>query len=281
MILLSFFSGNSTEDQNCKDSSSSNSITYLIPTIIGLIVGIALITILLLWIAFKLCHCSSRSRADQKPDAEEASHCTDPIQPGYANQLSQNYHQNTLLMRPRAAFISLDSTAPTGTFPRNLKTKNFLKMSPKQRIQALEFPHERICIMKDQEGSSFGPTYIGEATGLHENEPTTTVFIKSLRNGATEDIKRQFNAEMIWVSSYSHQNVLPLLAICNKEEPHYMVYEYLEFGTLKHFLCNLDSVWMDFDDFLNEESSMAPSTTTASALGNEWACTLLIVTIHG
>ena len=192
------------------------------------------------------------------------------VQPGFSNQpIQPDYHRKTLLLRPgniRDAFLGLDSSAPTGTFARNLKTKEYLKMTPKQRLHALEFPHSSICIMKDQQESSFGPTYIGEATGLNENEPTTTVYIKSLHHEADEHIRQQFVAEMTWASGYSHPNVLCLLAVCNREEPRYMVFENLEFGTLKHFLHTLDSAWMDFDEFLNEESSTVASTASP-ALG--------------
>ena len=215
-----------------------------------------------------LCCCGS-GEPDQKKATEDAPGVLEHIQPGYANQVPPDYHKNTLLMHPgniRDAFLGLDSAAPTGTFARNLKTKDYLKMTPKQRLQALEFPHSSICIMKDQQESSFGPTYIGEAAGLNENEPTTTVYIKSLQSEADGLVRQQFTAEMTWASGYNHPNVLSLLAVCNREEPRYMIYEHLEFGTLKHFLHTLDSAWMDFDEFLNEEASTITSTATP-ALG--------------
>ena len=172
-------------------------------------------------------------------------------------------------MRPgniRGAFLGLDSKAPTGTFARNLKTKDYTKMTPKQRLQALEFPHNSICIIKDRGENSFGPIYIGEATGLYESEPTTTVYIKTLRNDASGNLRQKFTVEMTWASGYDHPNVLPLLAVCNKEQPNYMIFENLEFGTLKHFLHTLESAWTDFDEFLNEEASTCASTTSP-ALG--------------
>ena len=224
-----------------------------------------------------LCYCSSSSgeQGGRGDDVEDAGGNLEYIQPGYPNPVPQDYHKNTLLMRPgniRDAFLGLDNAAPTGTFARNLRTKEYLKMTPKQRLHALEFPHNNICITKHQAENSFGSTYIGEAMGLNENEPTTTVFIKSLRNDAAEVVQQQFMAEMTWASGYSHPNILSLLAVCNREEPRYMVFEHLVYGTLKHFLHTLDSAWMDFDEMLNEEASTAASTASP-ALGQ---CSLSI-----
>ena len=259
--------------QDCVPDSNSN--TILITAIcLGLGIPIALCAIVFIIMAL-YCYTPNKSNVDK--DVENAPENPEYVQPGYANQ---NYRNNTLLMRTgniRDAFLGLSTSAPTGTFARNLKSKDFLKMTPKQRLHALEFPHNNICIMKDQQESSFGPTYIGEATGLNENEPTTTVYIKSLRNEADNHMRQHFMAEMTWASGYSHPNVLSLLAVCNREDPRYMVFEYLEFGTLKHFLHTIDSAWMDFDEFLNEEASTVDSTASP-ALGKH-SCTT-VNTIH-
>jgi hypothetical protein len=241
----------------------------LIVLVICLSLGLPIALCVVVLVVMTLCYCRSGGPG-RGEDVEDAGENLEYVQPGYSNQLPQDYHhRNTLLMRPgniRDAFLGLDKAAPTGTFARNLRTKEYLKMTPKQRLQALEFPHSSICVMRDQQESSFGPSYIGEATGLNENEPTTTVFIKSLRNDAAQHIQQQFTAEMTWASGYSHPNVLSLLAVCNREEPRYMIFEHLEFWTLKHFLHTLDSAWMDFDEMLNEEASTAASTASP-ALG--------------
>lgn len=258
--------GNTSNPQDCPSSDGNNRTVLIITICLGVGIPIALLAILLAIMA--LCCCTT-SKKDQSDDVEDSPAKIEPSQPGYANQLPQNYNRNTLLMRPgniRDAFLGLDSTAPTGTFARKLKTKEYLKMTPKQRLQALEFPHSNICIIKDRGENSFGPIFIGEATGLHENEPTTTVYIKSLRNDASGSLRQKFTVEMTWASGYSHPNVLSLLGVCNKEEPYYMIFENLEFGTLKHFLHTLETAWMDFDEFLNEEASTCASSTTP-ALG--------------
>ena len=39
-----------------------------------------------------------------------------------------------------------------------------------------------------------------------------------------------------------------------------MVFEHLEYGTLKDFLQSIDSAWFDFDEVLNDEASTCAST---------------------
>ena len=254
----------------CDSDSSADENTTLIIIVICLSLGVPILLCGVLLVVMTLCYCRS-SEPLHGNDVEDGGGNLEYVQPGYPNPIPQEYHKDTLLMRPgniRDAFLGLDTAVPTGTFARNLRIKEYLKMTPKQRLQALEFAHSNICITKDLQETSFGPTYIGEATGLNENEPTTTVFIKSLRNDAAEHVQQQFMGEMTWASGYNHPNILSLLAVCNGEEPRYMIFEHLEFGTLKHFLRSLDSAWMDFDEILNEEASTAASTASP-ALG-QW-----------
>ena len=269
-------------DTDCVPHSTTEADTTLIIIVICLSLGIPILLCALLLLAMTLCYCRSSgpSRGD---DVEDAGGNLEYIQPGYPNPIPQDYRKNTLLMRPgniRDAFLGLDNAAPTGTFARNLRTKEYLKMTPKQRLHALEFPHSSICLTRALQESSFGPTYVGEATGLNENEPTTTVFIKTLRNDTREQVQQQFTAEMTWASGYSHPNILSLLAVCNREEPRYMIFEHLEFGTLKNFLRTLDSAWVDFDEILNEEASTVASTASP-ALGQQLYHTLLEMSTNG
>ena len=262
------YAGNDTVYEDCSPDSPTNADTTLIIIIICVSLGVPILLCGVLLVAMTLCYCKSGERLCGD-DVEDGRGNLEYVQSGYPNPIPQDYHKNTLLMKPgniRDAFLGLDTSAPTGTFARNLRTKEYLKMTPKQRLRALEFPHTNICITKDLQESSFGPTYNGEATGLNESEPTTTVFIKSLRNDTVDYVPQQFRAEMTWASGYNHPNVLSLLAVCNSEEPRYMIFEHLEFGTLKNFLSSLDSAWMDFDQMLSEEASTAASTVSP-ALG--------------
>ncbi|CAI7999143.1 Inactive tyrosine-protein kinase transmembrane receptor ROR1 [Geodia barretti] len=217
--------------------------TTLIIIVICLCLGIPILLCAVLLVATTLCYCRS-SEPPRGDDVQDGGGNLEYIQPGYPNPIPQDYHKNTLLMRPgniRDAFLGLDNSAPTGTFARNLRSKEYLKMTPKQRLQALEFPHSNICITKDSRRAS-------------------------LRNDTIKHVQQQFTADDDVGLGLHHPNILSLLAVCNREEPRYMIFEHLEFGTLRHFLRSLDSAWMDFDQILNEEASTAASTASP-ALG--------------
>ena len=161
-----------------------------------------------------------------------------------------------------SALFDINLSPRSATVAKRIGTVEFLSLSPKQRLQQLEFPHGNICILKELGELTFGKVYQGEATGIKENELSTTVYIKSLRERASVSMKSQFIVEMTWASSISHPNILTLLGICNKEYPKYMIYEFLEYGSLKSFLRSIDSAWFDFDEALNDAASTCASSST-------------------
>ena len=178
----------------------------------------------------------------------------------------------TLMLRSsmaHGALLDVNLSPRTSTLIRHIGTQDFIKMSPKQRLHSLEFPHDNICLMKNLWETNFGWTCLGEASGMFQNELSSTVFIKSLREHASSKLKQQFRIEMTWASGFSHPNIIQLLAVCTKEQPQYIIFEYLEYGSLKDFLQSIDSVWDDFDTALNEAASTCASSTHNPALGLE------------
>ena len=170
---------------------------------------------------------------------------------------------DTLMMRQsvvRGALLDVNMSPRSSTIARELGTKEFLQKSPKQRLNALEFPHGNICLLKNLWETNFGKTYLGEASGIKQNELSTTVFIKSLRERASSKLRQQFSIEMTWASGFNHPNIITLLGVCNREEPRYMIFEHLEYGSLKDFLSSIDSAWLDFDEVLNDNASTCAST---------------------
>ena len=178
----------------------------------------------------------------------------------------------TLMLRSsmlHGALLDVNMSPRTSTLTRHIGTQDFIKMSPKQRLHSLEFPHDNICLMKNLWETNFGWTCLGEASGIFHDEISSTVFIKSLREHASSKLKQQFRIEMTWASGFSHPNVIQLLAVCTKEQPQYMIFEYLEYGSLKDFLQSIDSAWDDFDTALNDASSMCESSRVGPALALE------------
>ena len=178
----------------------------------------------------------------------------------------------TLMLRSsmlHGALLDVNLSPRTSTLARNIGTKDFINMSPRQRLHSLEFPHDNICLMKNLWETNLGWTCLGEASGIFQTEISSTVFIKSLREHASSKIKQQFRIEMTWASGFSHPNIIQLLAVCTKEQPQYMIFEYLEYGSLKDFLQSVDSAWDDFDTALNDAASNCGSSVLGPALGLE------------
>lgn len=161
----------------------------------------------------------------------------------------------TLMLRASTvheALLDVNLTPRTTTFSKRIKSSTFLNQTPRQRLQQLEYPRGNICLVRDLWETNFGPVHVGEASGLGQKDALTSVFIKSLRNTANPKLRQQFKIEMTWASGFSHPNIISLLGVCVTEEPHYMIYEYLEYGSLKDFLQSISSMWMDFDRFLGD-----------------------------
>lgn len=134
------------------------------------------------------------------------------------------------------------------------------ELSPEQRIQVLEYSHGSVCLLGDIGQSNFGMVYKGEALGLclgkeEDEETSDTVLVKSLRETSSDIVRQLFHLEMVWASSFEHPNVLQLMAVCTSEEPKYLLYEYLEFGTLREFLLSTEAVWVDFESAVGTDTS--------------------------
>jgi hypothetical protein len=117
----------------------------------------------------------------------------------------------------------------------------------KGRLEVLEFPRSKICILSEVAETNVGKIYNGEVLHLTESKTSTTVLIKSLRERADEKLLEAFDEEIKIASSCNHVNVLSLLAVSLLEEPRYLIYEYMEYGNLKDFLISTYSVWLDME----------------------------------
>lgn len=270
-----------------------------LPLILGVSIGLGsaallLLVVLVCCVSMLLC-CSRRQKMDDDSDPERVDYhrsdrtrtaaATNPAieieyveiddsEPGSTIKVDRKEVKSngTLMLRSsmlHGALLDVNMSPRTSTLTRHIGTKDFIKMSPKQRLHSLEFPHDNICLMKNLWETNLGWTCLGEASGIFQNELSSTVFIKSLRENASSKLKQQFRIEMTWASGFSHPNVIQLLAVCTKEQPQYMIFEYLEYGSLKDFLQSIDSAWDDFDTALNDASSTCPSSQFSPALGLE------------
>lgn len=261
---------------------------------LGVGIPVVVLSVLIFLISFCCCQVRKpkrRGRRDSVAHSHDRNGSVNPLQEAIEFKLDvpdngpindpETAKRGTLMMRQSAYHnaLFLDASPRSSTLARRLASKEYQKMTPKQRLQALDFPHNNICLLKDLWETNFGMTYQGEATGLEEDSVSSTIFIKSLKERASSKIKQQFLIEMTWASGFNHPNVITLLGVC-REEPLFMIYEYLEYGSLKDFLQSLNSAWFDFDEVLNETASTCPSTSTAP-LGIEDLCSIVCQVAQG
>ena len=62
------------------------------------------------------------------------------------------------------------------------------------------------------------------------------VAVKTLKEGSSTETKEDFFKEVALMSLLHHENIVELLAVCSQEEPHGMIFEFMEFGDLNQYL---------------------------------------------
>jgi len=183
-----------------------------------------------------------------------------------AERQERRQSSGTLMMGPEVVhevLLNPVTETRTTTFARRMKSNFFLLQPAKQRLKQLEYPRGNICLLRDLWETNFGPVYLGEASGLDPTEDLSSVFIKSLKDRASEKLKQQFTLEMTWASGFNHPQVISLLGVCTTEEPRYMIFEYLDYGSLKEFLQSMASISFYLDPALG--GGEAASTVDLSA----------------
>ena len=153
----------------------------------------------------------------------------------------------TLLLPKQVSRSKIIGFSTKGKKNQRLSAEELTTMQPKERLKILEFPHSKVCILAELGETSFGKFYRGECAKLLTADETTPVLIKTLREGAEPYLSESFKEEMKLASGWHHPNILPLLAVSTGESPHYMIYEWLEFGNLKDFLQSTASVWLQME----------------------------------
>ena len=265
----------------CTPSYEGNDdIPSLVIALLCSFIVILLIIICMVLFACLLRKIFDRPRAARSKNRRYSSHKQDDID--HSNTPHNPFHQATLLLPKQAgrALITNSDMSTQERKTRKISHQDLTSFSPKQRLQILEFPHSNICLLGEMYESNFGKVYRGEALRLTEVETSTAVWIKSLKEGADEKLLETFNMELFLVSGFDHPNIVQVLAASTLEEPRYIVYEYLEFGSLKDFLQSTAALWLDME----VESTFASVTdletnTIASSHGQQLVGTEELVAI--
>ena len=111
---------------------------------------------------------------------------------------------------------------------------------------------ESLRLLKELGEGEFGKIYHGEISTLQEDKLVLTpVLISGLRKSHDQTQRQEFLAKKETWLKFAHPNVLPILSILDQGQPVYVLYEYLECGTLHEYLIRhapIDDALEDSED---------------------------------
>lgn len=99
-----------------------------------------------------------------------------------------------------------------------------------------KFPRKDIVYIGDLGQGNFGVVIKAEAKNIIAGEDSTTVAIKVLKEGASDQTKKDFFREAALMHEFNHPNILKLLGVCIEQEPFCMLFQYMEHGDLNGYL---------------------------------------------
>ncbi|XP_065224644.1 fibroblast growth factor receptor 3-like isoform X2 [Planococcus citri] len=100
-----------------------------------------------------------------------------------------------------------------------------------------EFPRGNLTLGKHLGEGEFGTVVQGEAIGILEENVTTTVAVKMLKDSHSDPDMVDLVKEMeILKLIGAHENVLRLLGCCTQNGPLLIITEFAQYGSLLHFL---------------------------------------------
>ena len=119
-------------------------------------------------------------------------------------------------------------------------------VAPQQptRPRAREFPLSAIRFLQELGEGAFGKVYKGELMGVIPTGPAL-VAIKTLKPGANQKTRNDFQREADLMTDLRHPNIVCLLGVSFSDDPQCMLFEHMANGDLHEFLIthspNIDS----------------------------------------
>merc|ERR1719278_671642 len=115
---------------------------------------------------------------------------------------------------------------------------------PPNRPRAREFPLSAIRFLQELGEGAFGKVYKGELMGVIPTGPAL-VAIKTLKPGANQKTRNDFQREADLMTDLRHPNIVCLLGVSFSDDPQCMLFEHMANGDLHEFLIthspNIDS----------------------------------------
>ncbi|KAI2654214.1 Proto-oncogene tyrosine-protein kinase ROS [Labeo rohita] len=100
------------------------------------------------------------------------------------------------------------------------------------------FPRDCLKLQRLLGSGAFGEVYEGITIGsqIAEVVPEKRVAVKTLHKDASDYEKTEFLKEAYLMSQFNHPNILRLIGVCLRNEPHYLILELMEGGDLRSYL---------------------------------------------
>ncbi|XP_051944583.1 discoidin domain-containing receptor 2-like isoform X2 [Hippocampus zosterae] len=122
-----------------------------------------------------------------------------------------------------------------------------------------EFPRDKLTFKEKLGEGQFGEVHLCEAEGMQAfldddssgegtNRTPLLVAVKTLREDANKNARKDFLEEIRIMSRLMDPNIVRLLAVCVDTDPLCMITEYMENGDLNQFLCHLRLKEVDDED---------------------------------
>ncbi|XP_065913515.1 uncharacterized protein [Dysidea avara] len=107
-------------------------------------------------------------------------------------------------------------------------------------MRSKEIPRSNVILLNEIGKGEFGRVVKGIVTGMAGDDTETVVAVKTLKESASDDDKKNFLGEAYMLLYFDHPNVLELLGVITLEEPILVVIPFLENGDLRTLLIKIN-----------------------------------------
>ena len=199
--------------ESCGIPKCNNLNIYLYAAAAGLVF------IAVLGICIGVCCMRSRNSSEKQGKSAAASAMTADTQ----------MINNTNTMNGNQSNMEMNSLLPP-------HQQQHQEQQPQRGVRPREFPLSNVRFHEELGEGAFGKVFKGELIGVATSP--TLVAIKTLKPGANQKTRSDFQRESELMAELRHQNIVCLLGVSFQEDPQCMIFEHMAHGDLHEFLIN-------------------------------------------